>query len=123
MANKNIISNNTISTGSNNTAIGASSLSGYTVTTGYSSIPTTNKVKFHIMGEDYEIETSYYLNRNEVATFLSSLNCLGWNYYKQCILNGYTIPSDELFKVIDSLYSAYLREQKINSILETKTNN
>lgn len=100
----------TTSTGSYNTAIGQN------VFIGYSS--TSFKKKFHILGEDCEFEMTY--EPSNLVQNICILNVLGWVYYEELQKNNYTFGDNQIREYLENRYKVYLRDNRINTILETK---
>ena len=86
-----------------------------TYTTSYYTTATL-KSFYHLMGEDIEVEGFTDLN---IASTIALINTLGWKYYEELKKNNVTFSTD-LEYILEQRYKVYVREQKINSILETK---
>jgi hypothetical protein len=102
-------STNTTITGSNNIAIGkASGIYGTSFNT------TISKVKYHILGEDVEVDG--YID-GTTAMMISTLNVLGKPYYDELKKNNVSFSNDieEYLKV---KFKVMERDTKIDSILD-----
>lgn len=121
---KTIYSNNTVTVLNGNTLVGNAtssttiSLSAYGsggfVTSGYYSI--AEKCKYNIMGEDIEFNQS---RDSYTAINISILNTMGWKYYEELNKNNVTFDG-EVGELLEKMYKAWLRESKIDNILENK---
>lgn len=75
------------------------------------------KQKYWFLGNEIEIEGSY-LDAN-VAIILASIETMGWTFYESLIRNRISFQGD-LKIILDREYGVWKRENKIESILETK---
>jgi hypothetical protein len=94
---------NIITTGTNNT-----------IFSGYNATISAPKSKFNILGEEFEISTSYDVT---VGLMISSLNVLGYKYYDELIKNNISFHG-ELKDVIERKVNEQRRDDKINNILK-----
>ena len=97
-----------ISTGTTTTTTGTYTSPYYTT--------ATLKSFYHLMGEDIEVEGFTDVN---IASTIALINTLGWKYYEELKKNNVTFSTD-LESILEQRYKVYVRDQKINSILETK---
>jgi hypothetical protein len=105
--------NNTITgSGAYNTAIGSSSLGIY----GTSFDTTISKAKYHIFGEDVEVEG--YID-GTTAMMISTLNVLGKPYYDELKKNNVSF-SNEIEDFLKQKFKILQREDRIDSILDEK---
>jgi hypothetical protein len=104
--------NNTITSGVYNTAIGSSSLGIY----GTSFNTTISKAKYHIFGEDVEVEG--YID-GTTAMMISTLNVLGKPYYDELKKNIVSF-SNEIEDFLKQKFKILQREDRIDSILDEK---
>jgi hypothetical protein len=105
--------NNTITgSGAYNTAIGSSSLGIY----GTSFNTTISKAKYHIFGEDVEVEG--YID-GTTAMMISTLNVLGKPYYDELKKNNVSF-SNEIEDFLKQKFKILQREDRIDSILDEK---
>lgn len=91
-------------TGSNNIAIGSSSLYGTSFNT------TIQKAKYHILGED--VEVSGYVD-GTTAMMIATLNVLGKPFYDELKKNNVNFSQE-----IEDYLKIRFRDTKIDSILE-----
>lgn len=77
---------------------------------------TPTKSTYHLMGEDIEV---YGFHDFNTSITISLISTIGWKYYEELKKNNVTF-STELGDILEQRYKVYVREQKINSILETK---
>jgi hypothetical protein len=105
-------SNNTTIAGSNNIAIGSSALGIY----GTSFNTTIAKAKYHILGEDVEIDG--YVD-GTTAMMISTLNVLGKPFYDELKKNNVSF-SREIEDYLKVKFMSMERDNKIDSILEEK---
>lgn len=76
-----------------------------------------SKVHYNLLGEEIVIEG--YRDEIIVQT-IALINCIGWKYYEEIQKQGFCLFSKELKEIVDTRYAIYLRDKKINNILETK---
>jgi len=105
-------SNNTTIAGSNNIAIGSSTLGIY----GTSFNTTISKAKYHILGEDVEVDG--YID-GTTAMMIATLNVLGKPYYDELKKNNVSF-SREIEEYLNTRFKVMERDSKIDSILEEK---
>jgi hypothetical protein len=80
--------------------------------TGYSNV--SSKHTYNIMGDDIEVD-GYY--DTHTAVVLASINLLGWKYYEELLKQGVSF-SEQIEREIKKRYTLYLRDSKIESILD-----
>lgn len=95
-------------TGSNNIAIGSSSLGIYG--TSFNTTINTQKSKYHILGED--VEVSGYID-GTTAMMIATLNVLGKPFYDELKKNNVHFSQE-----IEDYLKIRFRDTKIDSILE-----
>jgi hypothetical protein len=105
-------STNTTITGSNNIAIGNATLGNY----GTSFNTTIAKAKYHILGEDVEIDG--YID-GTTAMMIATLNVLGKPYYEELKKNNVSF-SNKIEEYLKARFKVLERDTKIDSILEEK---
>ncbi len=112
-------SSGSISTGTNSNTISITSNS--SITSGSNIVYSTSgitfksaKSKYHVLGEDVEID-GYY--DSHLAIAISTLNILGRPFYEELIKQDIYI-SDELKKIIEKNLKILDRENKINQIIK-----
>jgi hypothetical protein len=119
------IGGNTIHTSSLSGTSGSISTSGTTTTTstglhttiGNSSYTISpQKTKYTLFDEEIEVDGHASI---EAAQTIAIINCIGWKYYEEIQKQGVSF-SVELKSVLETRYKTYLRDKKINNILETK---
>lgn len=118
------IGGNTIHTSSLSGTSGSVGITGNTTTTTglYTTIGNSSytispqKTKYVLFEEEIEVEG---YPSTEVAQTISIINCIGWKYYEEIQKQGISF-SGELKSVLETRYKTYLRDKKINNILETK---
>lgn len=117
-----------VNIGGNNivhTSLGPTGISGSIGITGYtgnSTFTTTTgtftiqpqKVTYHLLGEDITIDG---YTDHDVAQTIALINCIGWKYYEEIKKQSISFGS-ELKEILETRYKAYLRDKKINNILE-----
>ena len=116
--------------GSTNTTISGGAGGGYTNTTGTNNIAigkahgiygtsfntTIAKAKYHILGEDVEIDG--YID-GTTAMMIATLNVLGKPYYDELKKNNVSF-SNEIEDFLKAKFKVMERDSKIDSILEEK---
>ncbi len=73
-----------------------------------------HKVNYILMGE--EISFNGYTEIN-VSLLITSINVLGWEYYKEFKKQNCDIP-EELEVILDQRYKSHQRDQKIDNIID-----
>jgi hypothetical protein len=107
-------SSGSISIGTNSNTTSITSRSNIVYSRGGSIKFTNAKSKYHVLGEDVEIDEYY---DSYLAIAISTLNVLGRPFYEELIKQDIYI-SDELKKIIEKNLKILDRENKINQIIK-----
>lgn len=102
--------------GTNSTTTTTTTNGQYLTTWGGSTINyTVQKITYHVLGEDIEVESSY--SDSYLAVAISTLNILGKPFYEELKKNSVFFPK-EIEEYLEVKFKVLERDRKINEVLK-----